>query len=65
MSDIRSDVVEEALRIADRAKQEELALRLLGGMAIRLRAKDGQALVRPARRSRRRGSMTEERDGFV
>ena len=65
MSDIRSDVVEEALRIADRAKQEELALWLLGGMAIRLRAKDGQALVRATRRSRRRGSMTEERDGFI
>lgn len=41
MSDIRPDVVEEALRIADRAKQEGLALRLLGGIAIRLRAKDG------------------------
>src|SRR5215208_6176413 len=41
MSDIRSDVVEEALRIADRAKQEGIALRLLGGIAIKLRAKDG------------------------
>ena len=41
MSDIRSDVVEEALRIADRARQEGLALRLLGGIAIKLRAKDG------------------------
>ena len=41
MSDIRSDVVEEALRIAERAEQEGLALRLLGGVAIRLRAKDG------------------------
>jgi hypothetical protein len=41
MSDIRADVVEEALRIAERAQQEGLALRLLGGVAIRLRAKDG------------------------
>ena len=41
MSDIRSDVVEEALRIADEAKRWELALRLLGGIAIKLRAKDG------------------------
>src|SRR5215212_4303425 len=41
MNDIRSDVVEEALRIADRAKQEGIALRLLGGIAIKLRAKDG------------------------
>ena len=41
MSDIRSDVVEEALRIAEEAKRRELALRLLGGIAIRLRAKDG------------------------
>lgn len=41
MSDIRSDVVEEALRIAEEAKRRELALRLLGGIAIKLRAKDG------------------------
>ena len=41
MNDIRADVVEEALRIAERAEQEGLALRLLGGVAIRLRAKDG------------------------
>ena len=34
-------MVEEALRIADRAKREGLALRLLGGIAIGLRAKDG------------------------
>ncbi len=41
MSDIRSDVVEEALRIADEAIRRDLALRLLGGIAIKLRAKDG------------------------
>lgn len=41
MSGIQADVVEEALRIADEAKQRELALRLLGGIAIKLRAKDG------------------------
>jgi hypothetical protein len=40
MSDIRSDVLEEALRIADEAKQRRLSLRLLGGVAIKLRAKD-------------------------
>jgi hypothetical protein len=41
MSDIRSDVVEEAMRIAEEAERENLALRLLGGVAIKLRAKDG------------------------
>lgn len=41
MSDIRSDVVEEALRIAGAAERENLALRLLGGVAVRLRAGDG------------------------
>jgi hypothetical protein len=41
MSDIRPDVVEEALRIAEEAKQQSISLRLLGGIAIRLRAKDG------------------------
>lgn len=40
MSEIQPDVVEEALRIADKAEREGLALRLLGGVAIRLRAKD-------------------------
>src|SRR5215212_5066611 len=35
---IRSDMVEEALRTAEEAA---LTLRLLGGVAIRLRAKDG------------------------
>jgi hypothetical protein len=41
MSDIRPEVVEEALRIAEEAERRELALRLLGGIAIKLRAKDG------------------------
>src|ERR671917_599070 len=41
MSDIRSDIVEEALRVAEEADREGLALRLLGGVAIKLRAKDG------------------------
>ena len=40
-SSTRSDVVEEALRTAEEAEREGLALRLLGGVAIRLRAKDG------------------------
>jgi len=38
---IRSDMVEEALRTAEEAESEDLTLRLLGGVAIRLRAKDG------------------------
>src|SRR5215217_3249438 len=38
---IRSDMVEEALRTAEEAESEDLSLRLLGGVAIRLRAKDG------------------------
>ncbi len=37
----RTDVVEEALRVAEGAKQDDLDLRLLGGVAIKLRAKDG------------------------
>src|SRR3712207_9294005 len=41
MSDIRSNIVEEALRVAEEADREGLPLRLLGGVAIRLRAKDG------------------------
>src|SRR3954466_11199517 len=45
MSEIRPDVVEEALRIAEEAKQQGLALRLLGGVAIRLRARDGLPAV--------------------
>jgi hypothetical protein len=34
-------VVEEALRVAEEAEREGLGLRLLGGVAIKLRAKDG------------------------
>jgi hypothetical protein len=41
----RPDVVEEARRIAEEADRDDLTLRLLGGVAIRLRAKDG---LRPA-----------------
>jgi hypothetical protein len=41
MSDIHSDMVEEAMRVAEAADREGLALRLLGGVAIKLRAKDG------------------------
>ena len=41
MSEIRSDIVEEALRVAEEADREGLSLRLLGGVAIKLRAKDG------------------------
>ena len=40
VSHSRPDVVEEALRIAEAAEEEGLALRLLGGVAVRLRAKD-------------------------
>ncbi len=41
MSEIRSDMAEEALRLAEEAEREDLTLRLLGGVAIKLRAKDG------------------------
>jgi hypothetical protein len=41
MSDIRSDIVEEGLRIAEEADREGRPIRLLGGVAIKLRAKDG------------------------
>jgi hypothetical protein len=41
MSDIRSDMAEEALRVTEEADRENLGLRLLGGVAIKLRAKDG------------------------
>jgi hypothetical protein len=37
----RPDVVEEARRIAEEADRDGLPLRLLGGVAVRLRAKDG------------------------
>src|ERR687893_877284 len=41
MSGIQPDMAEEALRLAEEAEREDLALRLLGGVAIKLRAKDG------------------------
>jgi hypothetical protein len=41
MSGIRPDMVEEAMRISEEAERENLALRLLGGVAIKLRARDG------------------------
>src|SRR5215211_4605706 len=39
--DIRADMVEEAVRVAERAEQEDVDLRLLGGVAIKVRAKEG------------------------
>jgi hypothetical protein len=44
-SHIRPDMVEEARRVAEEADQNGLPLRLLGGVAIKLRSKDG---LRPA-----------------
>jgi hypothetical protein len=41
MSGIRPDMVEEALRICEEAERQNLELRLLGGVAIKLRARDG------------------------
>src|SRR5918998_1137712 len=41
MSGIQPDMAEEARRIAEEAERKNLALRLLGGVAIKLRAKDG------------------------
>lgn len=41
MSDIRFDMAEEALRVAGEAERAGQDLRLLGGVAIKLRAKDG------------------------
>ena len=39
--DIRADMVEEAVRVAEEAERRDLALRLLGGVAIKVRAHDG------------------------
>src|SRR5215203_5483031 len=39
--DIRDDMVEEAVRVAEEAERRDVALRLLGGVAIRVRAHDG------------------------
>ncbi|MDF2703971.1 MAG: hypothetical protein K0S10_2917, partial [Rubrobacteraceae bacterium] len=38
---MKSDVVDEALRISEEAERGGATLRLLGGVAIRLRARDG------------------------
>ena len=38
--DIRADMVEEAVRVAEEAERNDVALRLLGGVAIK-RAHDG------------------------
>ena len=40
-NDIRADMVEEAVRIAEEAERRDVALRLLGGVAIKVRAHDG------------------------
>lgn len=40
VSGIRSGVVEEALRVAEEADRGDVPLRLLGGVAVRLRARD-------------------------
>ena len=39
-SGIRADMVEEAVRVAERAEQEDVDLRLLGGVAIKVRARE-------------------------
>ena len=39
--DIRDDMVEEAVRVAEEAERRDVALRLLGGVAIKVRAHDG------------------------
>ena len=41
MNGTRSDVVEEAVRITEEAERDGATLRLLGGVAIRLRAENG------------------------
>jgi len=38
---ILSDMVDEAVRVAEAAEHEDVALRLLGGVAIKVRAQDG------------------------
>jgi cation transport regulator ChaC len=39
--DIRADIVEEAVRVAEEAERNDVALRLLGGVAIKVRAEGG------------------------
>jgi hypothetical protein len=38
---ILSDMVDEAVRVAEEAEREDVAIRLLGGVAIKVRAQDG------------------------
>jgi hypothetical protein len=38
---IRADMVEEAVRVAEEAERKDLALRLLGGVAVKVRAPEG------------------------
>ena len=38
---IRADMVEEAVRVAEEAERQGVVIRLLGGVAIKVRAKDG------------------------
>ncbi len=40
-NDIRADMVEEAVRVAEEAESRDVALRLLGGVAIKVRAQNG------------------------
>ena len=40
-SGIRADMVEEAVRVAEEAERQDVALRLLGGVAVKVRANDG------------------------
>ncbi len=39
--DIRADMVEEAVRVAEEAERRDVDLRLLGGVAIKVRSQDG------------------------
>lgn len=41
MTGIQPDITEEGIRVAEAAGREDLDLRLLGGVAIKVRAKDG------------------------
>ena len=42
-SDIKADMVEEAVRVTEEAERQDVALRLLGGVAVKVRARDGLA----------------------
>src|SRR5215203_7232306 len=41
--DIRADMVEEAVRVTEEAERQDVALRLLGGVAVKVRAREGLA----------------------